>query len=700
MNRRIENQRGQVAIFVAFVFQVLFVFFAMIVNVGLLVHHKINLQNSVDFAAYYGAMKQAETLNAIAHINYQIRQSYKLMMFRYRELGTAGDLENHPWLSQQRTFRPGNEVESALTYKPSYCISYTPFDFMGNTETYCKNAGGVNIPLPGRINLVSSNFLVSPILSFQNQVQQAFELATQKGIDACKRSSNIAYYSLARFVYGYKMDIATRKRTIIKLANDLSQANNDFKDIDGLSVRDGVKMVLEKNLTPQNKEGLKATDFRFLNSMGGGSCGAGGGEMSPPAWLQEVFVMPLYLVMEADCPNMSENVRIQFLPKFINSGRPTDRPSQANYDPVYANSIDQLLPYVQEPSSASALGALYRTSMGFEKNPWCMSYIAVEAETTPSLPFSPLGSVRLKARAFAKPFGGRIGPWHREKWSSGALYSDQGKEADPLLPERVLPTNTQPELAADRNRGNYSRFIGDTLGVNSKMFSGYMAKGIYGAVANQVLSLSWWDHLTEDGQGIEKLGSPGNTLAWDKRNNTAPGRMRELETMVVAPNQFEAAYYSIEPDFYRNYLVRLLKRENEFGFNILGDHGSIKTSGDKRLKEFSVKEQVKTLRESGLLDGGSVLTYFVREFGELLTSYQSLSPKQHILDESRFGQCSLPVPDEAPAERATPGNCIEGGRTGYAVKIVDGEFLKRTDLELGGPGVSGAIKNPWSEDFR
>ena len=55
------------AIFVALIFQVLFVFFAMAINIGLVVHDKINLQNSVDLAAYYAASKQAEVLNVIAH---------------------------------------------------------------------------------------------------------------------------------------------------------------------------------------------------------------------------------------------------------------------------------------------------------------------------------------------------------------------------------------------------------------------------------------------------------------------------------------------------------------------------------------------------------------------------------------------------------------------------------------------------------
>ena len=62
-----RNEKGQAAIFVALMFNVLFVFFAMAINVALVVHDKINLQNSVDLATYYAAERQAEVLNAIAH---------------------------------------------------------------------------------------------------------------------------------------------------------------------------------------------------------------------------------------------------------------------------------------------------------------------------------------------------------------------------------------------------------------------------------------------------------------------------------------------------------------------------------------------------------------------------------------------------------------------------------------------------------
>src|ERR1700685_852495 len=79
----VANAHGQMAIFIALIFQVLFLFFAMAINIGLAVSDKINLQNATDLAAYYAAQKQAEILNVIAHTNYQIRQAYKVLNFRY-----------------------------------------------------------------------------------------------------------------------------------------------------------------------------------------------------------------------------------------------------------------------------------------------------------------------------------------------------------------------------------------------------------------------------------------------------------------------------------------------------------------------------------------------------------------------------------------------------------------------------------------
>ena len=73
-------------------------------------------------------------------------------------------------------------------------------------------------------------------------------------------------------------------------------------------------------------------------------------------------------------------------------------------------------------------------------------------------------------------------------------------------------------------------------------------------------------------------------------------------------------------------------------------------------------------------------------------SFQVADPSAPI-NKTRFGICE--EFDDGLTVRA-PGSCVGlGGRTGYSVKIVSKEFLKRDDLHLGGAGagLKGGIMN-------
>ena len=61
----LQNQRGQVAIFIALISTLLFMLFGMTINFAMLVHEKINLQNAADMAAYAGAAPQARPLHIL-----------------------------------------------------------------------------------------------------------------------------------------------------------------------------------------------------------------------------------------------------------------------------------------------------------------------------------------------------------------------------------------------------------------------------------------------------------------------------------------------------------------------------------------------------------------------------------------------------------------------------------------------------------
>jgi hypothetical protein len=135
-----------------------------------------------------------------------------------------------------------------------------------------------------------------------------------------------------------------------------------------------------------------------------------------------------------------------------------------------------------------------------------------------------------------------------------------------------------------------------------------------------------------------------------------------------------------------------------------GDLGS-RAMGDANEKKFSIRSQIETVTTTQKTVEVNKLSYMLNSFGQLLTSWQQVSPDSYALDTSRFGKCLTEVRSDEALENFTPGSCKAGGRTGYSVKLVDGKFLKNEvngsarDYELGGPGVTGKILNPPPDRF-
>lgn len=704
-----RNARGQIAIFVALIFQVLFIFFAMVINVGLLVHQKINLQNSVDIAAYYGAMKQAEGLNAVAHINYQIRQNWKLMVWRYLQLGTAGMQNGHPFKFYPAPGTIASEDDTTpIQYFPGNCQSYPPYRLYSADENYCKNVpadlSSLNIPVPARSSVFGSSFF-----SFDRTIAAASNAFADAAIKGCKNVGGVNWYTLARFLVAYKEELANRKQALFLVANGMSRNSADLLDIDGESVKDGVIKTFKKNLTPENRDNFKDTDLKFYNSLGHPDC-AFVDDKAPPRWLSEVNIAPFFYYMEATCSSSGSADSTTFNLKPITVfGEPNPPNNKDQFSPDLVQKINDL---IAEPDGSTPVQRLYKSSLGFEKNPWCMSYVGVTATTKPQIPFSPFGQITLTARAFAKPFGGKVGPWYGATWPSGAAGSDaQGGQAktDMLAPDRVapgerpnLPPNGSPAavLVKDTNLNpNYSRFPGDEVGLKSQRVTAYYGQAIH----KYPLDHYWWNHIFEE--SIESGTGNSDTLAWNGTTNQAP-KVRDLEIAAVAPDLFDTAYYSVEPDFYRNYLVRLEKRTDRGTTNIRADFGARKLSEDVKIKQYSVKDQVAMMKntETSPVDVMTKLQFFLLDPGNLLTGWQGKNQEEYVIDESRFGKCNPDanlgaVPADKTFENATPGNCRVGGRVGYSVKLVDEEYLHRSDLELGGLSTSGAIKNRHPDNF-
>ena len=714
------NDKGQVALFVALIFQVLFVFFAMIVNVGLLVHHKINLQNSVDIAAYYGAMKQAEMLNAIGHVNYQIRQSWKLMSFRYGQLGTAGAISNsqHPYAPSNQTGQPGTitrKDDIVWPHDSSFCIPYNPISLVNPTESYCRNAAGVSIPLPGVPSLGPANFFVNFQVAIQGAAT-AFEKAARSGCESAMASN---WLQMAQFIQAYKIDIRNRKKLLLALANEISRAEPN--DLEGQPLKKGVFKTLLKNLTYQNQESLRTrfdengdgsssaqTSFQFINSLSSGECGGQGGDNSVPGWLSEIYTYPFYYVVDGVCGNSQT---LELKPYWMSQGGSTPIPPNALK--VFGSTATEIYPYLQEFGTSDPSQLLYRSSLGFEKNPWCVGYVGVSASTTPKIPFTPLGDVTMTATAFAKPFGGRIGPWFNEKWPADAKRSDEGSAlTDKVAPVRVEASqnvsNVNPAQIKSEQRAtpNHGRYMGDTVGIRSELTMGQFGKAIH---SNGTIDLNWYTSMRDEIRNeLDQKGENGDILAWNKNQNSSPV-LREMEISAISPDQFDVANYSIDPDFYNNYLKKIeAAYGNKYSFLFRGDFGS-RMNGSEQEKRFSIRDQIDVIKKNSptTIDTQSELTYYINEFAQVLTAWQAKSPDEYVIDDARFGKCApdSEVRRDEEEKFFTMGSCKAGGRTGYSVKLVDGKFLQNEvngqpqDYELGGKGVFGRIKNPPPSGF-
>lgn len=653
--KMIRNQRGQAAIFVALIFNVLFVFFAMAINVALVVHDKINLQNAADMAAYYAAAKQAEMLNIIAHQNYQIRQSYKLLSWRYRVLGNMGLYQQEPspvWTDEL------SDAEYSQGKRPSLCVTYKPtWQEVPPNENLC-NRPNLRIPPLPEVKVIAGFLGINHgIAALSRQLRMQFDIQ-------CQRLGAYNWWYAMSILHAFRIDQRNRKQVITALARNLSKEGGDFVDLDGASVEAGARETFLKNLTFANKASFEAGggEFKIFNSLAG---------VDPRKWLPEVQIIPTIIYTdvnnEAGCNASPQPI----------SNLPERAGAQAILNAPFPGGLNagNLIPW----KDTNILGdSDFQFSIGYEKNPWYMPYVGIKVKTTPRQIFFPLGGgIEMIARAFAKPFGGRIGPWYQSRWDKGSETST-GDLTDELMAPRVSGTNSQDD---PRRLPNYARYPGDKLGLKSKL-----AINSLNGLKTLGISFDYYKNVKED----IAVGNPNDILAWD--GATGPD-VRNFELAALAPDLFDITYYSIEPNFTKNYYEKL--EANKAALQIPGDV-PIRTDlghNGTAIKVFSVQEQMKTAKDKSLQRNEAY--YFVREKAHLLTSWlPGAGPYNYEVGESlaNFGKCA--VPDDA-LKFPNPGSCVAGGgRTGYSVKLVGRDTLLSTQHKIGGAAAADGILNP------
>jgi hypothetical protein len=646
------SERGQAAIFVALLFNVLFVFFAMAINIALVVHDKINLQNSADLAAYYAATKQAELLNVIAHENYQIRQAYKLLSWRYRVLGTMG-------LYQAGVVHPvwsGDMSDAAFAPAfgtPSLCITYKPtWQEVPQGENLC-NRENLRIPPLPQVQVIAGFLgLNLGIAALAAQLRQQFDIQ-------CQKHGAYNWWFAMSILTAFRVDQHNRKLVVKGLAQNL--AKEDILDLDGNSVLTGARETFIKNLTFANRQSFEngGGNFEILNSLA---------NIDQKQWLPTIDIIPTLYYTDVDSqPGCNASPQtIHNLPErqgardLLNAQLDPGGKLQALRNQDFLQNSD------------------FQYSIGFEKNPWYMAYMGVRAETNPRQVFFPFGSgVKMVARAFAKPFGGRIGPWYSAKWEKGTMNSD-GDLVDPLMAPRVLAGGLMNSQQDPRRLPNYSRYPGDALGVGSAM-----ALNALTGLGGITISFDAYANIAAD----MAPGAMNDPMAW---LGNAPD-VRNFEIAAVAPDLFDVTYYSIEPNLPGNYLKQLQTNGQKLGIPagvpIRADLGANGTA----IPNYSVQEQMQL----GNVRQKPEAYYFIRNKAHLLTAWlPAVGAFKYDLESSlqNFGKCTLP---DDGLKYKNPGSCVAGGgRTGYSVKLVSRDALKSSQHKIGGAAAPNAILNP------
>jgi len=650
------GQRGQAAIFVALLFNVLFVFFAMSINVALVVHDKINLQNSADMAAYYAAAKQAELLNVIAHENYAIRQSYKLLAWRYRVLGTMGLYQAgvvHPVWSGAMGDSP---FQPAVT--PSLCVTYKPtWTEVPEGENLC-NRENLQIPPLPEVQVIAGFIGINAgIAALSRQLRQQFDIQ-------CQKHGAYNWWFAMSILHAFRID--QRNRNLVMLAIAQNMQKDDPLDLDGNSILAGARQTFLKNLTFANRESFDkgGGNFEMFNSMRG---------LQKEQWLPRIETIPTLIYTDVD-----NQPGCNAFPTTLNN-LPQRPGAQQILNAPFPGGLEAG-PLIPWKDGNFLQGSDWQFTAGVEKNPWYMPYIGIKVETNPRQVFFPIGKgVRMVARAFAKPFGGRIGPWYQAKWEKGAPNSD-GDLVDLLMAPRVAAGGLLNSPQDPRRLPNYSRYPGDAIGMSANL-----SLNALNGLGGINISFDYYKNIKED----MGANSPNDVMAWDGAGS-APD-IRNFEIAAIAPDLFDVTYYSIEPNFSRNYFPRLQAQANAlgipFGVPVRPDLGHNGTT----IPVYSVQEQIQlgNARQKG------EAYYFIRNKAHLLTAWlPGQGAFNYDLTESlaNFGKCALA---DDGLKFTNPGSCVAGGgRTGYSVKLVSRDALKSTQHKIGGTAAPNSILNP------
>lgn len=438
----IKNTKGQISVFFGVTLVAIFSFIAFVVNVGLFVKAKINLQNAVDSGAWSGAAAQARQLSNIAYLNWEMRNTYKEWMFKYYVLGQLANENTHATSGDTTNFALKRFDDSGANFSsgiqgdhynvPSICLHFGA----GNNENLCTiyqipglprfHVAGIpdvseefEATMSAFVDLKAKNCMVRSTYNFSAAKNYAFAAGVSQNdvpIAAADRTG----------AWIQSMELALRMRNLEMIVNrpPVTEGICGGGAATGCINPEVLNGENQSMSIPFNDRPLKAYTAALKNLSGGifknNTSFANTFvlyELEPETFTPSPQSLSSFLIPRDASYTNGETVAsskryLDLIPMVMNF---------TTFFTTFAPTTEALSTLGVSDSSGTAAEASCASTktafpvpgyiLGFYKNPKVVTYYAVKGEAEYTGLLNPFGQpIKMAAYAAAKPFGGRIGP--------------------------------------------------------------------------------------------------------------------------------------------------------------------------------------------------------------------------------------------------------------------------------------------------
>ncbi len=412
----INRQEGQLTVFFATTLFLFLACMAFIINIGIFVKAKINLQNAVDAAAFAGAAVQARQLTEIGYMNWELRNNYKEWIFKNYVMGQISNNKTRPQnikgpIVDFRLDKFEQSEEAGDWFNlPSGCLHFAQARF-----NLCSLYTVPGLPRFSPLGIIG-------IDETQNEFMNVF--VKEKSKD-CSARADMNFKMVLSWAYGTEkfntplnlpqvaaervgfwpkaFEMALRIRNMEKIVNEppkeqLCYNGGGCNSISNFYQRQGQQI-------PVHERTVKAFLSAYRNL----------GNNNPQEGLKSSFKMD-ELSPRPVSVNSENSMSGLFIPDNVQKYYLDLRVQLVNFVSFFSlfstGSGKRLGTESEGECSSMKVGMPVPGSpFAFEKNPEVITYYAVKGEVEYTGLFNPFGrSAKLIAYAAAKPFGGRIGP--------------------------------------------------------------------------------------------------------------------------------------------------------------------------------------------------------------------------------------------------------------------------------------------------